>query len=75
MRTGVKKQMFLGAECNNTANFPCDLNIIKRSAAFRGLLRGCFKMSAATRGDEDSAARTARSRNEAAVILKRPLNN
>lgn len=38
MRTGVKKLKFLGAECNNPANFPCDLNIIKRSAAFCGLL-------------------------------------
>ena len=38
MDTDVKKLMFLGAECNNPANFPCDLNIIKRSAAYCGLL-------------------------------------
>lgn len=38
MAKGMKKLMFLGAECNNPANFPSDLNIIKRSAAFCGLL-------------------------------------
>lgn len=38
MQARVKKLMFLRAECNNPANFPCDLNIIKRSAAFCGSL-------------------------------------
>lgn len=38
MKIGTKKPMFFGAECNNAANFPCDLNIIKRSAAVCGLL-------------------------------------
>lgn len=33
----MKKRMFLGAECNIPSIFPCELNIIKRSAAYCGL--------------------------------------